>query len=280
MKLMRKDVFIFNNVGISTQLWPRTFSMIHSHEFYEISYVLAGKTLHTLNGKQDDLTVGDLRLLTMTDKHELRSADNDNVRRDIFVEKELFERLCETIYGSKDFFKKRNLPNRAVLTHDELTDLELLMNKFTTETVTEVKRGCGMEAVIKILNKILSSQAISQNSSFENYPKTLKEIIDHFNKPLALKMSVSDIIQRTGYNPSYISRLFKKYTGDNLSEYLKNLRLKHVAYYLKATDLSLREIADIVGIESLSYLNSIFKQKYSVPPIQYRKENRYTDDNK
>jgi two-component system response regulator YesN len=93
-------------------------------------------------------------------------------------------------------------------------------------------------------------------------------------------MSVSDIIERTGYNPSYISRLFKKYTGDNLSEYLKNLRLKHVAYYLKTTDLSLREIADIVGIESLSYLNSIFKKKYLVPPIQYRKENRHTDDGK
>ena len=280
MKLMRKDVFIFNNVGISTQLWPRTFSNLHSHEFYEISYVLAGKISHAMNGERDDLEVGDLRLFTTDDKHELKSNGNDAIHRDIFVDKELFERFCETAFGSRDFFKNRERQNKAKLTHEELTELETLMSKFTSESVTEIKRCYGIEAVIKILNKILASQSDSQNLSFDDYPKTLKEIIDHFNKPFALKMSVSDIIARTGYNPSYISRLFKKYTGDNLSEYLKNLRLKHVAYYLKTTDLSLREIADIVGIESLSYLNSIFKKKYFVPPIQYRKENRSSDDNK
>ena len=275
MKIMKKGTFIFDNLGISTQLWPRTASMLHTHEFYEILYVVSGKISHVLNGNQDDLTVGDLRFLTTSDMHDLRTS-SDASHRDILIDKDLFEQFFSTVFGNNEFIKTLS-GKKAVLTNDEISELEVLMRGFTTENQTEKKRALAFEAIIKIINKLLAAKSSGKEAGFDNYPKTLKEIIDQFNKPNALKMSVSDIIAMTGYNPSYVSRLFKKYTGDNLSEYLKNLRLKHVAYYLETTDLSLREIADIVGIESLSYLNSIFKKKYGVPPIQYRKDIRKTE---
>jgi AraC-like DNA-binding protein len=249
--------------------------MLHTHEFYEILYVVSGKISHVLNGNQDDLTVGDLRFLTTSDMHDLRTS-SDASHRDILIDKDLFEQFFSTVFGNNEFIKTLS-GKKAVLTNDEISELEVLMRGFTTETQTEKKRALAFEAIIKIINKLLAAKSSGKEAGFDNYPKTLKEIIDQFNKPNALKMSVSDIIAMTGYNPSYVSRLFKKYTGDNLSEYLKNLRLKHVAYYLETTDLSLREIADIVGIESLSYLNSIFKKKYGVPPIQYRKDIRKTE---
>lgn len=276
MNIMKKGTYIFDDVGISTQLWPRTHSRLHSHEFYEILYVVSGKVNHVLNGNQDDLSVGDLRFLSTSDMHDLSSTNSDASHRDILIDKDLFEQFSALIFGN-DQFIKNVASKKAKLTNDEISELEVLMHAFTNETQTEKKRALAFEAILKIVNKLVSTTNEEMPSEYNNYPKTLKEIIDHFNKPFALKMSVSDIIARTGYNPSYVSRLFKKYTGDNISEYLKNLRLKHVAYYLKTTDLSLREIADIVGIESLSYLNSIFKKKYGVPPIQYRKERRKTE---
>ena len=41
--------------------------------------------------------------------------------------------------------------------------------------------------------------------------------------------------------------------------------------YLETTKFSLSEIGYLVGIESLSYLNKIFKKTYGITPIQYRK---------
>lgn len=269
---MKKNTYIFDELGISTQLWHHGRSMLHSHEFYEITYVVQGYTSHLLNGTTDNLAMGDLRILTPTDMHELHDT-NEGAHRDILIEKDLFERFCHTVFGKDDFLQRKLSAIHARLDNDQLTELESMMRKFTTETDTEKRRGIGFEAVLKILNVVLSTKT-QPEESFENYPPILKQIINNFNKPFSLKTSVSDIIAQTGYNTSYISRLFKKHTGENLSDYLKNLRLKHVAYYLKTTDLSLREIADIVGVESLSYLNSIFKKKYGEPPIQYRKTHR------
>ena len=269
MKHLTSSTFIQDSVGISSQLWHNTYSNLHSHEFYEIAYVISGKLNHVLNGTQDDLVMGDLRFLTLNDMHDLRYS-GDCTHRDILIDKNLFEQLCQVIFGDPDYAKNNFPAGKAVLSSDEISELESLMRKFASETSIDKKRFIGFEAVIKVLKKLIASQN-TQEETFSELPQVLKDILCKFNSPLRLKSSVTDIINKTGYNPSYVSRLFKKYMGENLSDYLKNLRLKHVAYYLKTTDLSLREIADIVGIESLSYLNSIFKKKYSMPPMQYRK---------
>jgi YesN/AraC family two-component response regulator len=79
------------------------------------------------------------------------------------------------------------------------------------------------------------------------------------------------MVKRFGYSPIYISRLFKKYVGVTLSDYLKEIRLSHTAYYLENTNYSLQQICNLVGLDNLSYLNKIFKEKYGTTPIKYRK---------
>ena len=59
--------------------------------------------------------------------------------------------------------------------------------------------------------------------------------------------------------------------GISLSEYIISKRLDTMVYYLINTDYSLTEIGNRIGVESLSYLNRMFKKKYMIPPIQYRK---------
>jgi AraC-like DNA-binding protein len=54
---------------------------------------------------------------------------------------------------------------------------------------------------------------------------------------------------------------------------MKDVRLSHVAYYLENTNYSLQQICNLVGLDNLSYLNKIFKQKYGITPIKYRKLN-------
>ena len=81
------------------------------------------------------------------------------------------------------------------------------------------------------------------------------------------------ILSELKYSNSYVCHIFKRHMGITLSDYIKNVRLDHVAYYLKTTEYSLKEICDLVGIESLSYANKIFKEKYKTTPIAYRKNN-------
>ena len=65
-------------------------------------------------------------------------------------------------------------------------------------------------------------------------------------------------------------KFFKTYTGKGFTEYLNDYRLARAAEMLRATDLSLLEIAARSGFENFSYFNRMFKRKYGISPGKYR----------
>lgn len=62
----------------------------------------------------------------------------------------------------------------------------------------------------------------------------------------------------------------KKHTGHSPIEYLLNKRLKEAEKLLGTTDLSITQIAEIVGFGSSSYFSQFFKKNKNMSPREYR----------
>ncbi|MGO4731136.1 helix-turn-helix domain-containing protein [Paenibacillus sp. 2KB_22] len=69
---------------------------------------------------------------------------------------------------------------------------------------------------------------------------------------------------------SYVSRVFKKETGSNLSEYLVAKRIQVAAHLLESTSIQVDNIAHQVGFQNVSHFISRFKKTYCLTPLQYR----------
>ncbi|WP_028308993.1 response regulator transcription factor [Desulfitibacter alkalitolerans] len=74
------------------------------------------------------------------------------------------------------------------------------------------------------------------------------------------------------YNPSYISSLFKKITGQGITEYITEVRIKKAKELLINKNISMDEVADEVGLNNNSYLTAIFKRKVGISPSEYRRK--------
>ena len=72
---------------------------------------------------------------------------------------------------------------------------------------------------------------------------------------------------------SYVSHTFKNRFGVSFSTYCNNLKLADAKNLLLVTDFSITEIAINVGFNDSSYFVQLFKQKYGVSPLQFRKKN-------
>ncbi|RXZ81722.1 helix-turn-helix domain-containing protein [Paenibacillaceae bacterium] len=70
-------------------------------------------------------------------------------------------------------------------------------------------------------------------------------------------------------NPSYLSRLFKKETGENFVEYITKIKVEHAKELLDQTQLSVDEIADKIGYEK-NYFYKVFKKLTRMTPNHYR----------
>lgn len=77
-------------------------------------------------------------------------------------------------------------------------------------------------------------------------------------------------------SPSRFRHLFKQETGTTALEYLRELRFRKAEMMLATTFLSIKEIAESVGLGPLNHFMRNFKKRHGVTPGEYRIAARLT----
>ena len=98
------------------------------------------------------------------------------------------------------------------------------------------------------------------------FTDTLKYIDEHFTE----KLSLEDIATKMGFSKFHFSRLFKKYTNNNFSDYLCQRRVKEAETLLMRPDIAITDVAITSGFASISTFNRIFKQQKGCSPSEFR----------
>lgn len=98
------------------------------------------------------------------------------------------------------------------------------------------------------------------------YQLAIQFIEDNFRRPLTLE----GVAERLQISSRQLQRIFKEQAKISFSEYLEQVRLKHVCSELLQTSLTLDKIAESNGFASSNYLHYVFKKAHGVTPNQYR----------
>ena len=89
----------------------------------------------------------------------------------------------------------------------------------------------------------------------------------------ALPLTVEDAAVATGYAKSNFCKIFKSITGDTFHNVLNRKRIESACGLLISTDMSVTEIANLVGFCEAKTFCRVFKAITSHTPGQYRKMN-------
>lgn len=89
----------------------------------------------------------------------------------------------------------------------------------------------------------------------------------HFNE----NPSLADLALRNYVSKQYLSVLFRKETGQNITAYVHARQLAHAAELLRSTSQSVEEIANQCGQGNVSYFTKMFKEHFGISPREYRK---------
>jgi AraC-like DNA-binding protein len=100
----------------------------------------------------------------------------------------------------------------------------------------------------------------------ERLDRALRYLDGHFAEPL----DVSVISPRFGYTREHFTRLFRKKTGMSPGRYIQDLRLGKARELLRTTDLPLKSVAEVSGLQSANYLCRQFKLKLGMTPREYK----------
>ncbi len=111
---------------------------------------------------------------------------------------------------------------------------------------------------------ITSSQCTSQHFEIVERART------YMLTRLADDLSLSEIATEAYASDFHFSRIFKAVTGYSPHQYLVRIRLSHALVLLQETKLSVSEIADLSGFNSLPHFVATFSGKYGVSPTRAR----------
>lgn len=98
------------------------------------------------------------------------------------------------------------------------------------------------------------------------------ETIRYIQRHYAENTSLESIAATFNYSSRYLSKLFKRETGQAVVQFIIQYRVRKAQELLLRTDSSVQEIASSVGYDDLFYFIRIFKKHTGSTPQAYRKK--------
>lgn len=108
---------------------------------------------------------------------------------------------------------------------------------------------------------------------------TVNEITEYISRHYAEKITLELLSEIFFLTPTHITKLFKKHTGENITNYVNRIRIKH-AVTLLDQGLSVAEVSEKVGYPSLNNFYKQFKRYTGTTPASYHStSNQSASDN-
>lgn len=126
--------------------------------------------------------------------------------------------------------------------------------------------------IIRLMrNTDLAVSAEPQAISANRQCAAVRRYIDlHFKEALTLEA----LAEEAHMNKYYLSHAFKREYGVSPIHYMIGRRIEESKYLLAETDLSMSQIAQLLGFSSLSYFSQVFRRTQSLSPMEYRQSTR------
>ena len=152
---------------------------------------------------------------------------------------------------------------------DDDTTYPILMDKLNKidrqlPNVYMLRKRC-----MEFITILAHHQSINRKYGNELAADAAKEYIDknYANPDLSLKM----LAGMAGLSSAYFGKIFATQIGCSFSDYLSNTRMKKAEQLLRETKLPINQISEAIGIVNTNYFYSIFKKKYGMTPLAYRR---------
>ena len=242
-------------------------SVPHTHNHMELFFIVGGKGQFLID---DQLYPVDVNTLVMI---------NPNVTHtEVSLNAQPLEYIVLGIDGIELATSNTSNGQFSILNHYESMEISSCLRNILREME---QKNPGYEDVCQAYMEILiirlmrttalAVPAEPQTVSTNRQCAAVRRYIDlHFKEPLTLEQ----LAEEGHMNKFYLSHAFKKEYGLSPINYMISKRIEESKYLLAETDLSMSQIAQLLGFSSLSYFSQVFHRTQDISPKEYRQSQR------
>lgn len=125
-------------------------------------------------------------------------------------------------------------------------------------------------ATVLDLLKLVVTHFAHRGATTNELTSNLKELMVYINANYTTSLSTQRLADQFGYNPSYLSRMFKEQVGLTLTDYVYKVRLNNFYQDLLVTTIPIGTLFKKHGLTNVNMARTLFSQMYNCLPKQAR----------
>lgn len=250
------------------------------HEELELMVILSGEIEYFAGGECYHLHKGDMLFFNQNCGHSIISRQSGNRTVSLKLRPQILQewgvcismvRPCFCITSEKVCSEVdiQLLREHIAWIYFYLKEESPIFNK-SAETLTAL-------IFIHILHRYGMLKKLAGNETKISNKNERMGVINHYiTQHLTEPITLQDVAEAAGYNKTYLSSQFKQWTGFNLSDYVKQIRVQRAIGMLEEQKDTLTEIAMKSGFSDYNIFSACMLQYCGRKPQDYR--NRIGND--
>lgn len=247
----------------------------HFHEDIEIMTVKEGKVMYVVNGRNVLLNEGDTIVVNSNQIHYSLTVDGAMAKYVIAVLHPgiLSNSVAVDMQAVKPITENSELSYlrfRYINEHTEdIRNLVLALPDMRHDAFAVTKQ---FYQIWDIVRKQAASLGAREEVVSDPRMQSFKAMMNFISNNYQNQITLGSIAESGNISKSLCNTLFHQYVGESPISYLMHLRCRKVAELLRASDMSMSEIAAQTGFGGVSYMSETFKKFFEKSPREYRKQ--------
>lgn len=183
-------------------------------------------------------------------------------------------RLADRVRNAKNYAIIMNTLLRKAAENGSVHPIHI--DKLSSEYAKKIELQTSEKGVTALIKEMARKYTLLvKNHSMHGYSTLVRKVLIQIDSDLAADLTLRTLSGLLHVNPSYLSTIFKKETGQTLTEYVTGKRIEHAIFLLNSTNMQIQTIAQYCGIPDICYFTKIFKKVVGKSPSEYKKTIRH-----
>ncbi|WP_237179056.1 AraC family transcriptional regulator [Paenibacillus sp. MMS18-CY102] len=252
----------------------------HWHEHLEFLYFVSGTAMVECGSAPYAYRAGDLCIVNSNELHYGVGTSEDLSYYTMIVDIALLH--SHSVDAIETKFITPILNNRLLFQNRVSGDADV--TRCMVSIIGELERKeLGYELSVKShlygLLSILVRKYVAASAALDEYGHKLKDmerlapVFAYIDAHYRDRLAVEELASLVGLSRYHFSRLFKQITDKSLVEYINLVRINKAESLLRATSMTISQVALETGFNDIYYFSRTFKRLKRMPPTQWRQAN-------
>ncbi len=253
----------------------------HTHDYFQIYYIIKGSLLHYVGDKYSLLSHGNMSIVPPKTTHHIVPNPNTefysfSFMPDFLGEKNKSNHLSINFLGSLQADISNGIHPKVSIEAENIFYTENIMKQLLKEFE---KKDIGYEETARAYCTILLT-TIARNyfekeqsrlpHNFESNEQFVLHCINYIENNFTDDLSLEEMAKRSAMSKGNFCALFFKFTGHSFNSYLNQCRIKKAISYINK-GYKITSIYGLCGYNDFSTFYRNFKKIMGISPKEYKK---------